>query len=170
MSVQSVEKVKSMKAGDVMRTTIDFIDGSATVTEAVRLMRKLRVSCLLVRQRNHDDAWGIVVRKDVVNKVIDPGKDSDEVRVFEIMTRPLIMVSPGLALKYCARLMHRAGIRRAPVFDGKRIVGIISNTDIFLALDVGKEEHNVRPKWRGSGGEKLRAEQREVLGGMGGKK
>ena len=147
MSVESVEKLKSMKVGDVMRTTIDFIDGNATVTEVVRLMRKLRVSCLLVRQRNHDDAWGIVVRKDVVNKVIDPGRDPDEVRVFEIMTRPLIMVSPGLALKYCARLMHRAGIRRAPVFDGKQIVGLISNTDIFLALDVGKEEHTVRPKW-----------------------
>jgi len=147
MSVQAVEKVKSMKVDDVMRTTIDFIDGSATVTEVVRLMRKLRVSCLLVRQRDHDDAWGVVVRKDVVNKVIDPGKDPDEVRVFEIMTRPLIMVSPGLALKYCARLMHQAGIRRAPVFDGKHIVGIISNTDIFLALDVGKEEPTVRPKW-----------------------
>jgi len=147
MSVESVEKLKSMKVADVMRTTIDRIDGNATVTEAVRLMLKLRVTCLIVNRRNHDDAWGIVVRKDVVNKVIDPGKDPDEVRVFEIMTRPLIMVSPGLALKYCARMMHRAGIRRAPVFDGRNIVGIINNTDIFLALDVGKEEPIVRPKW-----------------------
>ena len=138
MSVQAVEKVKSMKVADVMKPTLDFIDGRATVSEAVRLMRKLRESYLLVNRRDHDDAWGIVVRKDVVNKVIDPGKDPDNVRVFEIMTRPLIMVSPGLALKYCARLMHQAGIRRAPVFDGKNIVGIITNTDIFLALDVGK--------------------------------
>ena len=138
MSVQAVEKVKSLKAADVMITTLGFIDGSASVTQVVRLMRKLRVSYLLVNRRNHDDAWGIVVRKDVVNKVIDPGKDPDEVRVFEIMTKPVIMVSPGLSLKYCARLMHRAGIRRAPVFDGKNIVGMISNTDIFLALDVGK--------------------------------
>jgi CBS domain-containing protein len=147
MSVQAVEKVKSLKVADVMKTTLDSIDGSATVAEVVRLMRKLHVSCLLVNRRDHDDAWGIVVRKDVVNKVIDPGKDPDEVRVFEIMTRPLIMVSPGLALKYCARLMHQAGIRRAPVFDGKNIVGIITNTDIFLALDVGREVPSVRPKW-----------------------
>lgn len=138
MSVESVEKLKSMKVADVMKTTIDRINGNATVAEAVRLMLKLRVTCLIVNRRNHDDAWGIVVRKDVVNKVIDPGKDPDEVRVFEIMTRPLIMVSPGLALKYCARLMHRTGIRRAPVFDGKDIVGIINNTDIFLALGLGK--------------------------------
>ena len=138
MSVQAVEKVKSMKAEDVMMTAIAKIDGSATVAEAVRLMRKIRVSYLLVNRRDHDDSWGIVVRKDVVNKVMDPGKDPDNVRVFEIMTRPLIMVSPGLALKYCARLLNHAGIRRAPVFDGKNIVGMISNTDIFLALEVGK--------------------------------
>jgi len=135
---QAVERVKSMKVGDVMKTTVDYIDGSATVSEAVSMMRKLRETCLIVNRRNHDDAWGIVVRKDVVNKVIDPGKDPDEVKVYEIMTRPLIMVSPGLALKYCARLMHMTGIRRAPVFDGKDIVGIISNTDIFMALKVGK--------------------------------
>ena len=97
-------------------------------------MRSRHVSSLLVNRRTHDDAWGIVVRKDVVNKVIAPGKDPDKVKVFDIMTRPVIMVSPGLALKYCARIMDQSGIRRAPVFDGKDVVGIISNTDIFDAL------------------------------------
>jgi CBS domain-containing protein len=71
-----------------------------------------------------------------VNKIIDPGKNPKEVKVFEIMTKPLVMVSPGLALKYCARLFHHAGIRRAPVFDGKDIIGILSNTDIFNAVEL----------------------------------
>ncbi len=136
MSVEAVEKTKSMKVRDVMHKEVVTIDGSATVADAVRLMRERRVSSLIVNRRNHDDAWGIVVRKDVVHKVIDPGKDPDKVRVFEIVTKPLITVSPGLALKYCARLMHQSGIRRAAVFDGKNIVGIISNTDIFNALEV----------------------------------
>jgi predicted transcriptional regulator len=48
----------------------------------------------------------------------------------------LITVSPGLALKYCARLFNAAGIRRAPVFDGKEIIGILSNTDIFNSIEV----------------------------------
>ena len=56
--------------------------------------------------------------------------------MFEIMSKPLITVSPGLALKYCARLFNAAGIRRAPVFDGKEIIGILSNTDIFNAIQV----------------------------------
>ena len=136
MSVEAVEKVKSTKARDVMTKDVVYIDGSATVAQAVTLMRQRKVSSLLVNRRTHDDAWGIVTRKDVVSKIIDPSKDPDKVKVFDIMTRPLVTVSPGLSLKYCARLMSQAGIRRAPVFDGKNIIGIISNTDIFNALKV----------------------------------
>lgn len=138
MSLATVEKTKSLKVADVMNKEVVTIDGKATVAKAVALMRKRHVSSLLVNRRDHDDAWGMLVRKDVVSKVIDPGKDPDQVKVFEIMTKPVIMVSPGLALKYCARLLNQAGIRRAPVFDGKDVIGIISNTDIFNALDVGR--------------------------------
>jgi len=94
------------------------------------------VSSLLVNRRTHEDAWAIVTRKDVVRKVVDPGKDPQGVKVFEIMTKPVFMVTPSLALKYCARLLHHAGVRRAPVSDGKEIVGIVSNTDIFNAIKV----------------------------------
>jgi len=136
MSVEAVERTKSLKPADVMHKEIVTIDGGATVAEAVRLMRERHVSSLLVNRRSHDDAWGIMTRKDVVSKVIDPSEDPHEVKVFEIMTRPVHMVSPGLALKHCARAMHQAGIRSAPVFDGKDVVGIMSNTDIFNALEV----------------------------------
>jgi len=136
MAEKSLHDVRFAKAGDVMTKEVVTISGSATVADAVRLMRERKVSSLLVERRSQEDAWGIVTRKDVVNKVVDPGKDPAEVQVHEIMTKPLIMVSPGLALKYCARLFHATGIRRAPVFDGKEIIGILSNTDIFNAIQV----------------------------------
>jgi len=128
--------VRFAKAQDVMTKDVVYVDGSATVAEAIRLMRQRGVSSLVVNRRSQDDAWGIMTRKDVVNKVADPGRDPADVCVYEIMTKPLVMVSPGLALKYCARLMNHAGIRRAPVFDGKEIVGLLSNTDIFDAIKV----------------------------------
>jgi len=128
--------LETLKAQDVMTKEIACIDGDETVADAIRQMRERKVSSLVVNRRGQEDAWGIVTRKDVVYKVVDPGKGPADVKVFEIMTKPLIMVSPGLALKYCARLMHLGGIRRAPVFDGKEIVGILSNTDIFNAVEV----------------------------------
>ncbi len=128
-----VEK-KVVKAGDVMTKNIVYIDGSATVGEAVKVMLEKKVSALIVNSRNADDAFGIVTRKDVVSKIVAPGKDPKAVKVHEIMTKPLITVSPGLSVKYCARLFSKTGIRRAPVFDGKKIVGVLSNSDIFKTI------------------------------------
>ena len=136
MSHKPLADVRFAKAADVMTKDVSSIEGTATVADAIRLMRKKKVSSLFVNRRGQEDAWGIITRKDVVSKVVNPGKDPAEVRVFEIMSKPLITVSPGLALKYCARLFHSAGIRRAPVFDGKEIIGILSNTDIFNAIKV----------------------------------
>ncbi|MGD0036396.1 MAG: CBS domain-containing protein [Bacteroidota bacterium] len=136
MAKKKLKDVRFAKAADVMTKDVVYIEGSKTVADAIRLMREKRVSSLVVNRRGKEDAWGMLTRKDVVNKVVDPGKDPHDTKVFEIMSKPLIMVSPGLALKYCARLMNHAGIRRATVFDGKEIVGILSNTDIFNAIKV----------------------------------
>ena len=135
-SKKALKGVRFAKAQDAMTKDVVYVDGSASVAEAVALMRGKHVSSLIVKNRSQDDAFGIITRKDVVNKVVDPGKAPADVKVFEIMSKPLVMVSPGLALKYCARLMNAAGIRRAPVFDGKKIIGMLSNTDIFNAIRV----------------------------------
>ncbi len=136
MAKKALKEVRFATAGDVMHKEVVTIEGKKTVADAIRLMREKKVSSLIVNRRGVEDAFGIVTRKDVVSKIVDPGKDPDQVKVFEIMSKPLITVSPGLQLKYCARLFNAAGIRRAVVFDGKEIVGILSNTDIFNAIEV----------------------------------
>ncbi|MGI6415199.1 MAG: CBS domain-containing protein [Thermoguttaceae bacterium] len=136
MAKKALKEVRFATAGDVMHKEVVTIEGKKTVADAIRLMREKKVSSLIVNRRGVEDAFGIVTRKDVVSKVVDPGKDPSAVKVFEVMSKPLITVSPGLQLKYCARLFNAAGIRRAVVFDGKEIVGILSNTDIFNAIEV----------------------------------
>jgi CBS domain-containing protein len=136
MTDKKLTDVRFAKAGDVMTREVVSIGGEASVAEAIRLMRNKKVSSLFVNRRGPEDAWGIVTRKDVVHKIVDPGKDPNDVKVHEIMSKPLITVSPGLALKYCARLFNATGIRRAPVFDGTEIVGILSNSDIIRSINV----------------------------------
>lgn len=136
MTEKNLTEVRFAKAGDVMTKEVVCIGGDATVADAIRMMRNKDVSSLFVNRRGPEDAWGLLTRKDVVHKIVDPGKDPNETRVFEIMSKPLVTVSPGLALKYCARLFNSTGIRRAPVFDGKEIVGILSNSDIINSIDV----------------------------------
>lgn len=122
---------KYTPASDIMHKEVRFIKGDATVAEAIRLMDKWQVSCLVVERRDEHDAYGIVTRKDVVNKVINHAKDVHKTHVHEIFSKPLVTVSPGLDIRFCARLLTNLNFRRLVVFDGKKIVGMLSNSDIF---------------------------------------
>lgn len=127
-------KVREMKAADIMQKGVETISSSATVADALRKMQQLKVSSLIVERRNKDDAYGILTKTDIVTKVIDAGpkrRNLSNIKVFEIMSKPLVTVPPGLAIKYCIRVMKKSGVSRVPVFDSKQIVGILSMTDIF---------------------------------------
>jgi len=123
-----------IKAKDLMTKDVKYIQEDATIKETIVGMRKEGTSSFIVERKDHDDAYGIITRRDIVAKVVETGRDLEYTKVKEIMTKPLLMVSPGLEVRYVVRLMKMANIRRAPVFDGKEIVGILSNTDIIEAL------------------------------------
>jgi CBS domain-containing protein len=122
------------KAGDVMTKYVFYIEPDKFVADAIIMMKSESVSSLVVLGKNPGDPWGIVTRKDIVNKIIGPDRDPHEVRVHEIESRPLITVPPDFTLTECALLMGNKGIRRVAVYDGKSIVGLLSNTDIFNVI------------------------------------
>jgi CBS domain-containing protein len=121
-----------VRARDAMQKKFHFIDGMATAREAAAKMRAEKVSCLLVKKRHDDDAWGIVVIQDFIKGVIIPGRASSEVNVYEIMTKPIITIPADMDIRYVARLLYRAGVRRAPVTDGADLIGMISLSSLIL--------------------------------------
>lgn len=123
-----------MKASDIMTTDVITIRGSATVAEAVKLMKERNLRALIVQRRSEEDAYGIVTETDVIYKVTAYGTDPKTARVYEIMTKPCIIVNPDLEVEYVARLFANTGIRRAPVIRDD-LLGIISVTDILRKGD-----------------------------------
>ena len=121
-----------VRARDVMHKGIVSIDGMATAQEAAAKMRSAKVACLMVDKRHPDDAWGIVAVQDLIKDVIIPGRSPAQVNVYEIMTKPVITVPADMDIRYVARLIYRAGIRRAPVEDKGEIVGMISLSSLIL--------------------------------------
>jgi CBS domain-containing protein len=119
-----------MKAADIMTKELVTIRGSATVAEAVTLMKERGLRALIVARRSEEDAYGIVTETDIVYKIAAFGKDPEKMRVYEIMTKPCIVVNPELTVEYVARLFANTGIRRAPVIKGE-LLGIISVSDIL---------------------------------------
>jgi CBS domain-containing protein len=72
-----------------------------------------------------------VTRKDLINKLVDPDPGTQHALVADVMTMPAVMAPPSMSVMACVRLMKRCNIRRLPIFDGKQVVGILSNSDIF---------------------------------------
>ena len=131
-----------MKAADIMTKEVVTIRGSATVAQAVSLMKQKGLRALIVERRHDQDAYGIVTETDIVYKVVAFGKDTKKVRVYEIMTKPCIVVNPDLGVEYVARLFANTGIRRAPVITDK-LIGIISVTDILSKSDFVEQPKEV---------------------------
>ena len=123
-----------MTAEEIMTRDVVTIRGSATVADAVALMKAKNLRSLIVEPRSTDDPVGIVSETDIVYKVAAYGKDPKVMRVYEIMTKPCIVVNPELGVEYVARLFANTGIRRAPVIKGT-LLGIVSVSDILQKSD-----------------------------------
>jgi CBS domain-containing protein len=119
-----------------MHKEILSVDGMTTAKEAAAKMRSSQAAELLVSKRNEDDAWGIITVMDLVKGVVVPGRDAEDVFVYEIMTKPVVTIPAQMDIRYAIRLMQRIGVRRAPVEDKGDIVGMITLFSLILNTDI----------------------------------
>jgi len=130
------EKTSIVRTRDVMQQGVEFVDGMTTTKEAIATMRSKKVSALLVKKRNLEDAWGIVAIQDLIREIIIPGRLPKDVNVYEIMTKPVITIPADMDIRYVARLFYRIGIRRAPVEDQGELIGMVSLSSLILDNDL----------------------------------
>ena len=122
-----------LRVRDVMRDGVHTVDGLATVSEAVALMRRHHVSSLAVPRRDDDDEMGLVGVTDVARKVIAENRAPERVNVYEIMSKPVLTLPSGMQARYAVRLLVRFGISRAVVVDRDRNpVGMATLRDLVL--------------------------------------
>jgi len=121
------------KVSDVMTVSIKTIDATATVAEAIQMMRETGVSSLVTERRDDSDEFGLVVVSDIARDVISKNRAPERVNVYEIMTKPVLTLPVEMKIRYGVRLLVQFGLSRALVVDGHRIpVGIVSLRDMVL--------------------------------------
>lgn len=128
----NLEKRKIIRVGDVMKTEVDIVDGMLTVADALRSLQHPKTRTIIVDKRHEDDEYGVVMLRDIALMVLAPDKSPDRVNVYEIMSKPVLSVPSSMDIRYCAKLLDRFGLSRAPVIDNGKIVGLVSYTDIVL--------------------------------------
>ncbi|TGO03526.1 hypothetical protein PN36_05200 [Candidatus Thiomargarita nelsonii] len=130
--------IKLVRVRDVMKTEFDRVDGIITVAQALRNMKHPEVRSIIVNKRHPDDEFGMVLLSDIARHVLAKDRSPERVNVYEIMAKPLLSVSPQMDIRYCARLLDRFNLLRAPVMENDDVIGILGFTDIVLR---GMEEY-----------------------------
>ncbi|MHA2709194.1 CBS domain-containing protein [Vibrio owensii] len=121
-----------IRVRDVMAATYIIVDGLITVHEGITLARKSEVKALVVKKRDEDDEYGIVLMNDIAKKVLAKNRSPQRTNLYEIMTKPAFSVDPNMNVKYCARLFERFGISRAPVIENGEVIGMVSYNNIVI--------------------------------------
>ena len=129
--MMSSEK-KVIRVRDVMKQEFDVIDGRVTVMEALRTMRHVETKSLIVERRHDDDEYGMVLISDIAREVLAKDRSPERVNVYEIMAKPILPVDPDMDIRYCARYFEKFDLSRAPVVENRKVIGIISYTDMVL--------------------------------------
>ena len=117
---------KEVSIRDVMRTDVTEVDGSIDVMEAMRTMKRVGATSLIVKKRDNNDEYGMVLFSDIAKEVIARDRAPERVNVYEIMAKPVISVRPEMNVRYCAKLFERFGISHAPVVENDKVIGIVS--------------------------------------------
>jgi len=94
--------------------------------EAMRTMKRIGATCLIVKKRYEQDEYGMVLFSDIAKQVIGKDRAPERVNAYEIMAKPVITVRPDMSIRHCARLFEKFGISHAPVLEDDKVVGVVS--------------------------------------------
>ena len=117
---------------DVMKTDFSCIDGIATISEALQVMKANKTSVLVVNKSHDDDEYGLVTSGDIARHVLAKDKSPERVNVYEIMLKPVISVHPEMDIRYCSRLFAHYDLVRAPVLNDREVIGTVSPNALVL--------------------------------------
>jgi CBS domain-containing protein len=116
---------------DIMNTDVKTIKPDESVQRAAEIMKEFRIGSLIVIAGTK--LVGIATERDILNGVVAEDKLPSEVKVEDIMTREVIMVSPEMDIEEAVDLMMEKKIKKLPVVFNEKLIGIVTVTDIITA-------------------------------------
>jgi CBS domain-containing protein len=118
----------SLKVEDVMVKEVITIDERSTVKEAADIMNRFEIGCLIVTKNGK--ANGILTERDLLKRVVSQAKNPKRTKVETVMSKPLIVVEPDMELEEVAKLMFKMKIKKLPVVESGRLMGLVTLTDL----------------------------------------
>jgi CBS domain-containing protein len=128
---------KMITISDVMTKSVISVDATLTVNETAKMMEDAKVGAVIVME--HNSPIGIVTDRDFAIKIASHAYQITT-PIKQIMSTPMFSINSDETIRTAADLMHARGIRKLPVIDDEKLVGIITSTDLVRLLSVCVEE------------------------------
>ena len=136
---------KEVIVKEAMKTNLAVVNPSITVIEAAKIMKKRKIGNVLVIQDNQP--VGILTESDILKKVVAEGKNPNEVLVKEVMSTPILITDPYVSLEEAMKKMTKCNVRRLPVIEDDKLIGIITLKDISrmspILHEISREWHDI---------------------------
>jgi CBS domain-containing protein len=121
----------ALKVRDTMTGSPRSIDASTSVVEAAQLMREGHIGSLPITA--DEQLVGMITDRDIAMRVVAETADHTNTSVGDVSSRDLVTVEPDEDLDDALQLMARHQVRRLPVVENGRLVGIVAQADIALS-------------------------------------
>jgi CBS domain-containing protein len=124
----------SQKLRKIMVEKVITIGPNATVKQAAELMNMHEIGCLIVV--DHEKPVGILTERDMLKRIICKSRQSKTTKVVNSMSKPLITASPDMRAGDAAKLMLERNIKKLPVVENGRLLGLVTLTDLLSSPGV----------------------------------
>ncbi len=117
---------------NIMTKKVITIGDRETVLDAAIKMSKNNIGCLVVLEDKIPK--GLITERDIIKRAVAADREyPSRIRVSEVMSSPLISVSPFESIEKAAEMMNKLGLKRLGVVEDNNLMGIVSATDIIVA-------------------------------------
>jgi len=119
----------SIEVSAIMVDKVITTKPEATVEEAVKLMNKYEIGCLVVVENGKP--VGIITERDFLKRVLPKSEELRNMKVMEVMSKPLISIGPKAQIEEAAKLMFQKKIKKLPVVEKGKLLGLVTLTDLL---------------------------------------
>ncbi|MBC8498842.1 CBS domain-containing protein [Candidatus Bathyarchaeota archaeon] len=116
---------------DIMMRNVKTVRTDDSVHAAVLKMNKFQIGSVIVT--NNGRAVGIITERNILERIVEPRLDPATIWAKDIMSSPLVTVDPNDTVDEAAKIMAQKRIKKLPVVEGDKVVGVVSTSDIVRA-------------------------------------
>ena len=117
---------------DIMSKDVKVVRPDSSVKEVVATMNKFDIGSILVVQGKRP--VGIITERDILRRIVQPCLAPETLNARQVMTSPLLTINETASIDEAAKLMAREKVKKLPVMDKQKLVGIVTLTDIVTKV------------------------------------